>query len=219
MKMIVDQTVCDKTGMCGPGYDNIVKYRTDNNLPLQTYDEILAILKIQNNRQDAIWMLKNRALFVRAGKYTTSPEEDATDAHELELATTLDGSVSGYSFQSTKFPTLAEAENAQQQWVNQQTLLVKETITAVNEQFNEQGHAVWTAVDINNITEIPNNSFIQLFNPVTGKHIQYSTLAEAKTAYAQCIQDTLLFRCGSTPRIFKLMTHSVYGDEYIGEAV
>jgi len=135
------------------------------------------------------------------------------------LATTLDGSVSGYSFQSTKFPTLAEAENAQQQWVNQQTLLVKETITAVNEQFNEQGHAVWTAVDINNITEIPNNSFIQLFNPVTGKHIQYSTLAEAKTAYAQCIQDTLLFRCGSTPRIFKLMTHSVYGDEYIGEAV
>jgi len=218
MRMIIDQNVCDALNMCGEGYDLIHEYRMIHNLPLFNFDEVLDIYKKNNRRDFAIWMLEKRNLYIQAGNYTTTAEEDATDAHELQLATTLDGTISGYSFLNTTYATIGDAQNAKQAWVNQNIVLVKETISASEEIFNENGDATWIPINMDTITELPSGSFIQLFNPVTGAHTQYSTLTEAKTAYNQIVENTLMHRFGN-PAIFKVMTHSVYGDTYLGDAV
>jgi len=218
MRMILNDDIALKVSSCQEGYDFIYEYRMTNNLPLLNYDEILDIYKKGKRRDFATWMLENRNLYIQAGNYTTTAEEDATDAHELQLATTLEGTISGYSFLNTTYATIGDAQNAKQAWVNQNTVLVKETISASEEIFNENGDATWIPINMDTITELPSGSFIQLFNPVTGAHTQYSTLTEAKTAYNQIVENTLMHRFGN-PAIFKVMTHSVYGDAYLGDAV
>jgi hypothetical protein len=218
MKMIVDIDMASKVNSCQEGIDTVENYRKMNNLPYQTFDEIIDIYKQSKRRDFATWMLENRNLYIQAGNYTITAEEDATDAHELQLATTLDGTISGYSFLNTTYATIDDAQNAKQAWVNQNTVLAKETISASEEIFNENGDATWIPINMDTITELPSGSFIQLFNPVTGEHTQYSTLTEAKNAYNQIVENALMQRFGN-PAIFKVMVHSVYGDTYLGDAV